>query len=262
MASGDGWVKILRKIREHAVWDHDGVFKLFVHCVLEANYAPTKYKIPGSHELIDVVRGQFITGQQILFSGLYKRPTKDTPNSRTVWRWLQVLSEFGCVNLLTVSNRCTLVTVCNYESYQEPQSDNDKPSDTPVSKQATHRCHAGVKAPPTSEEVKKVKKERKNIHTGVFTPPTVEEVAALCRERGNKIDPGYFVDYYATRGWRLKSGVTMKDWQAAVRTWESNNLPQVAKTPQEKPKSKVLSINEIEALGGYNPYSATGLNEA
>lgn len=53
-----------------------------------------------------------------------------------------------------------------------------------------------------------------------FVPPDVSEVGAYCSERKNGIDPAAFIDYYATRGWRLNGGQTMKDWKAAVRTWE------------------------------------------
>lgn len=52
-----------------------------------------------------------------------------------------------------------------------------------------------------------------------FSPPTVEDVRAYCRERKNNIDPQRFVDYYQARGWKLGKE-SMKDWKAAVRTWE------------------------------------------
>lgn len=53
-----------------------------------------------------------------------------------------------------------------------------------------------------------------------FSPPAVAEVDAYCRERGNGVDAQRFVDYYAARGWKLGK-TTMKDWRAAVRTWEN-----------------------------------------
>ena len=53
-----------------------------------------------------------------------------------------------------------------------------------------------------------------------FTPPSVEEVKAYCTERNNGIDSQAFIDYYAARGWKLGKE-TMKDWKAAVRTWEN-----------------------------------------
>lgn len=52
-----------------------------------------------------------------------------------------------------------------------------------------------------------------------FTPPSVEEVAAYCRERGNSINAQTFVDFYASKGWKVGNS-PMKDWKAAVRTWE------------------------------------------
>lgn len=52
-----------------------------------------------------------------------------------------------------------------------------------------------------------------------FTPPTVDEVAAYCRERGNAVDAQRFVDFYASKGWRVGSS-GMRDWRAAVRNWE------------------------------------------
>lgn len=53
-----------------------------------------------------------------------------------------------------------------------------------------------------------------------FTPPTVEEVKKYCKERGNGIDAQQFCDYYQANGWVQGKGKPIKDWQAAVRTWE------------------------------------------
>lgn len=53
-------------------------------------------------------------------------------------------------------------------------------------------------------------------------PPTVEEVAEYCRERNNGVDAQRFVDYYTANGWKVGKN-PMKDWKAAVRTWESGS---------------------------------------
>ena len=52
-----------------------------------------------------------------------------------------------------------------------------------------------------------------------FHAPTVEEVKAYCLERKNKVDAVRFVDYYTANGWKVGKN-PMKDWRAAVRTWE------------------------------------------
>lgn len=60
-----------------------------------------------------------------------------------------------------------------------------------------------------------------NARNARFTPPPVEEVEAYCRERGNAVDAQRFVDFYSSNGWRVGRN-PMKDWRAAIRTWEKN----------------------------------------
>lgn len=55
-----------------------------------------------------------------------------------------------------------------------------------------------------------------------FDPPSVEEVESYCRERKNGIDAQRFVDFYASKGWKVGNN-PMKDWKAAVRTWEGRD---------------------------------------
>lgn len=54
----------------------------------------------------------------------------------------------------------------------------------------------------------------------IFKPPSVQDVTEYFAEKNiTSIDPDYFVDFYAARGWKLSSGTKMADWKAAVRTW-------------------------------------------
>ena len=55
-----------------------------------------------------------------------------------------------------------------------------------------------------------------------FTPPTVAQVREYCTERNNLVDPSRFVDFYAAKGW-LVGRSPMRDWRAAVRTWEQRD---------------------------------------
>lgn len=52
-----------------------------------------------------------------------------------------------------------------------------------------------------------------------FSPPTADEVRAYCQERRNAVDADAFIDFYASKGWKV-GNQPMKDWRAAVRTWE------------------------------------------
>ena len=57
-----------------------------------------------------------------------------------------------------------------------------------------------------------------------FIPPNVIEVRAYCNERKNHVDPQRFVDFYTSKGWMVGK-TKMKDWRAAVRTWEKDDKP-------------------------------------
>ena len=74
-----------------------------------------------------------------------------------------------------------------------------------------------------------------------FTPPTVDQVREYCWERGNSVDPQRFVDYYSSNGWMVGKN-KMKDWKAAVRTWEQNDKGK----PQKQPKKSSSFLDLVD----------------
>lgn len=96
------------------------------------------------------------------------------------------------------------------------------PTEVPLLPTSTERAR-DVHLGKVREGKERKGKERVNIHTK-FTKPTVEEIKAYCDERKNGVDPQGFFDHYEARGW-IPKGYTqqMKDWKAAVRTWEKFN---------------------------------------
>ena len=56
-----------------------------------------------------------------------------------------------------------------------------------------------------------------------FKKPTLDEVKNYCIERNNNIDAEAFIAYYESKGWTVGSG-KMKNWKAAVITWEKKNF--------------------------------------
>lgn len=53
-----------------------------------------------------------------------------------------------------------------------------------------------------------------------FVPPTIDEIKAYCLERKNTVDAERFFDFYSANGWVKGRGKPIRDWKAAVRTWE------------------------------------------
>ena len=52
-----------------------------------------------------------------------------------------------------------------------------------------------------------------------FKKPSILEVKNYCNERQNQIDEESFINFYDSKGWMVGKN-KMKDWKAAIRTWE------------------------------------------
>ena len=84
------------------------------------------------------------------------------------------------------------------------------------------------------EEVPTVPKKREARKR--FSPPSAAEVREYCRERENAVDAESFVDFYAAKGWKV-GNAPMKDWKAAVRTWEKRDN-------RAAPRAKPIDTND------------------
>jgi len=81
--------------------------------------------------------------------------------------------------------------------------------------------HMQTDAPHMHSNASSSSKNIKNKPIGVkrFTPPTIDQVRAYCVERDNGVHADSFIDHYTAKGWMIGKN-KMKDWKAAVRTWE------------------------------------------
>ena len=88
--------------------------------------------------------------------------------------------------------------------YTDNDNDNDNVNDNELPK--------GNK-----EEITKEEKRKR------FLPPSLDEVKKYCAERRNNVNAEQFIDFYTANGWKVGKN-SMKDWKAAVRTWERNGI--------------------------------------
>lgn len=95
---------------------------------------------------------------------------------------------------------------------------------------------------------------------GKKIPPTLEEVAAYCRERGSAVDPEAFVAFYTSNGWKVGKS-PMKDWTAAIVTWErriKNERSAGRRTTPAAPSKKgdyfVENLKALDRLQGTHRY--------
>lgn len=63
-----------------------------------------------------------------------------------------------------------------------------------------------------------------------FIKPTIAEIATYCEARNNGIDAEAFYNHYQSKGWKI-GNTPMKDWHAAVRTWEARRRNETRPQP-------------------------------
>lgn len=72
-----------------------------------------------------------------------------------------------------------------------------------------------------------------------FQKPSLEEIRQYCISRGNQVDPEQFLNFYESKGWMVGK-TPMRDWRAAVRTWEKREK----EIPQRKRSTRQESVLE------------------
>ena len=203
----EGWVRLWRKALSSRVFEDPWLWKLWCWCLLRADW-----KARWKHGRETTV-GSFCTD--------YRQAAEQLNTTiNRCHRGLHRLQEWGQIRL-KAERRFTVVTICNWETYQP---DKEVPQNT--DRTQTERKQNADRTPSLreeGEEIKEGEEVRARPRRQCFVKPTVAEVAAYCRARGNRIDPALFVDTYEARGWVVgTAGTPMRDWKAAVRTWERN----------------------------------------
>lgn len=66
-----------------------------------------------------------------------------------------------------------------------------------------------------------ITKSKDSVTRKRFTIPTIEEIKEWCEARRNTVDPIKFHAHYTANGWKVGKN-PMKNWKAAIVTWEKN----------------------------------------
>jgi len=125
---------------------------------------------------------------------------------------------------------------------QQPVATDNKPQQNITNDNKPEQPTTNLPKEKEKEKDKDKDKDKDKEVKRRFTPPTPAEVAAYCKERNNGINPDYFVDYYAARGWVLSNGKQVRDWRACVRTWENREKER----GNSKPPVKTVAAQQYE----------------
>lgn len=168
-----------------------------------------------------------------------------------------------------------LLEMCSDDEYYLPDAKDNTGTETAVAsrvrkhreKQKALQCNADVtqvKHFCNGEIEKEIEKEleieldtktnKSPTKAKRFVKPTLSEIKQYCTERNNNVNAEQFYDYYESNGWKVGKN-SMKDWKAAVRTWERSEYRNVKVS---KKQQAIDVVNDLmQEFGGANEQSAT-----
>lgn len=207
------YIKLFREILDWEWWHDINTFRVFIFLLLKANWKDCTWKG------VLVKRGEYVSS--------YDKLAEDTDLTRDEVR--TAIKHLKCTTEITTrsTRKFTVFTVVNYDLYQGNPLQNPLqiPYDSPTN--------------PLKIRNKEIKNKRNN---NIFVPPTVLQVAEYCDERKNNVDAETFVNFYTANGWVQGKGKPIKDWKAAVRTWERNRN----KSPPKKSSFNNFKQNDYD----------------
>ncbi len=190
-----GWIKLHRSLSDNPLWTCE-VFtrgQAWVDLLLLANHKNNFfYK---RNVKVEAKRGQVAWSELALSNRWGWSRSKVRKFIKDLEKEQQVKQQKSTVT--------QIITILNYDKYQEKeqkevQQQNNRETLTRINK----------------NEIK---------DKGGFTPPTLEQVKQYCTRRKNNVDVERWHNFYTAKNWMIGKN-KMKDWKAAVRTWEENSV--------------------------------------
>ena len=246
-----GYIPISRKLFEHELWSEKREFsraEAWIDLLRSVRFEANSTSVLIGNQSVELFAGEMIASLRYLGS-------RWGWSKHKVDSFLGYLIKSGMVTKRTPSGtQQTVITLCNYDSYNISKAESGTDEGTPrghrgdttgTKKNKVNKVNNIILSdnnicasdfekvepdqnPPTipnPPEKEKSCAKKEKPPDAKFIKPTLQEVGAYCRERGNSVQPEKFMNFYDSNGWRVGRN-PMKDWRAAVRTWEGNGYSQ------------------------------------
>ena len=206
----NGYIKLHRCLLNHPRSSDPEYVSIWIRMLLLATHTEVDKMFGG--ERIRLRPGQFITSR----SSLARQCGVSASKIERVLKWMKIEQQIEQRS----SSVSRLITIVNWRQYQTGEQQSEHISD---SERTASGQRANTNNKERREECKKKEDTPLNPPRGKsFVRPTLREVSAYCLERGSIVDPVQWFDHYTANGWKVGRN-SMKDWKAAVRTWEKRN---------------------------------------
>jgi|11_taG_2_1085331.scaffolds.fasta_scaffold07342_4 hypothetical protein len=159
-----GWIKLHRQIVEWEWYTDANTFRVFMHLLLNANHKEKRYKG------ILIKKGQLLTGRKSLALAL----DLSERQVRTALTKLKKSGEIDQEKARKTTKSGSIITICNYASYQSEKTKSDQHNDQHNDQEATSKRPANDQQATTNKNVKNnknnknEKNERENLSTQDF----------------------------------------------------------------------------------------------
>jgi len=158
------------------------------------------------------------------------------------WGWLK---KTGSGKRATRYEFCVPENITTVPQEVPYQNSNSTENDAQPYQKSTPTVPPAVHAD-THTETLRAKAPKERVRASRFVPPTETEVSDYCRERGKGVDPERWYSHYTSNGWRVGRN-PMRDWRAAVRTWERNELSRDNPNENRSPSRNPSAVERVEA---------------
>ncbi len=149
----EGYIKLYRQLLSSSIFASQIGLKIWIWCLLKANFK-TKFvsiKIGRGESVVEVGRGSFIFGRFVAEDEL-------NIDGSTIYKWIKKFEVEEMIRIKS-SSHYSIMTICNYDSYQRGGDDEVATIQQPSSNQV-----ATIQQPSnTTKNEKKDNKEKNNI---------------------------------------------------------------------------------------------------
>lgn len=190
----NGFVKLHRSLLKWEWYDDANTMRLFIHLILTANIEDVQWR--GE----TIKRGSRVISRRVLANEL-------KISEREIRTAILHLKSTGEVTS-TTTNKYTIITVSNYEKFQQM-----------TSKTTSNRPSSDQRPTSNRPQYKKDKKEKEDRGAS----PTLSILQSFISENRLNVDAEKFFAYYEQFHWRDKNGRPV-DWRDKLKSWDAREL--------------------------------------
>ena len=159
----DGYIKLHRQLLESSVFANTTGLKIWIWCLLKATYKKRfmSMKIGKGNTTINLDIGQFVFGR-------FSAEEELSIDGSTIYKWMKKFESDGMIQLQSNSHY-TLVTICNWNDYQQDEEQEVTTKEQPSNNQVT------TKEQPSNTN-KKVKNSKESKEDNIYDDFDVDEI--------------------------------------------------------------------------------------